>query len=89
MIVQSTKYVYMKIEEYGPLVGIVTLPTLFSPVSVQCTVRTSPAGEGLGESQFRRLEIKLSTLPTLWYKACEKIVEPGDDRGNFFDSLMY
>ncbi len=28
----------------------------------------SPAGEGLGESQFRRLEKKLSTLPTLWYK---------------------
>ncbi len=27
----------------------------------------SPAGEGLGESQFRRLEKKLSTLPTLWF----------------------
>jgi hypothetical protein len=27
----------------------------------------SPAGEGLGESQFRRLEEKLSTLPTLWF----------------------
>jgi hypothetical protein len=26
----------------------------------------SPTGEGLGESQFRRLEKKLSTLPTLW-----------------------
>jgi hypothetical protein len=26
----------------------------------------SPAGEGLGESQFRRLAKKLSTLPTLW-----------------------
>ncbi len=26
----------------------------------------SPAGEGLGESQFRQLEKKLSTLPTLW-----------------------
>jgi hypothetical protein len=26
----------------------------------------SPAGEGLGESHFRRLEKKLSTLPTLW-----------------------
>ncbi len=26
----------------------------------------SPAGEGLVESQFRRLEKKLSTLPTLW-----------------------
>jgi hypothetical protein len=28
-------------------------------------VPSSPAGEGLGESQFRRLEKKLSTLPTL------------------------
>jgi hypothetical protein len=27
----------------------------------------SPAGKGLGESQFRRLEKKLSTLPTLWF----------------------
>jgi hypothetical protein len=26
----------------------------------------SSAGEGLGESQFRRLEKKLSTLPALW-----------------------
>jgi hypothetical protein len=26
----------------------------------------SPAGEGLWQSQFRRLEKKLSTLPTLW-----------------------
>jgi hypothetical protein len=32
----------------------------------------SPAGEaeGLGESQFRRLEKKLSTLPTLCYTVC-------------------
>ncbi len=27
----------------------------------------SCAGEGLGQSQFQRLEKKLSTLPTLWY----------------------
>ncbi len=26
----------------------------------------SPAAEGVGESQLRRLEKKLSTLPTLW-----------------------
>jgi hypothetical protein len=31
----------------------------------------SPAGEGLGESQFRRLEKKLNTLPTLWLKPIE------------------
>ncbi len=29
----------------------------------------SPAGEGLGESHFRRLKKKLSTLPTLWLGA--------------------
>ncbi len=28
----------------------------------------SPEGEGFGESQFRRLEKKLSILPTLWSK---------------------
>jgi hypothetical protein len=27
----------------------------------------SPAGEGLGESQFRRVVKTLSTLPTLWF----------------------
>ncbi len=26
----------------------------------------SPAAKGVGESQFQRLEKKLSTLPTLW-----------------------
>ncbi len=29
---------------------------------------TSPEGEGVGEAQFRRLEIKISTLCTLWAK---------------------
>jgi hypothetical protein len=32
-------------------------------------VAHSRAGEGLGESQFQRLEKKLSTLPTLWKKS--------------------
>jgi hypothetical protein len=27
----------------------------------------SPAGEGVGESQFGRLEKRLSTLPTIWF----------------------
>jgi hypothetical protein len=33
----------------------------------------SPAGEGSGESQFRRLEKRLSTLPALWrrYSDCD------------------
>ncbi len=34
----------------------------------------SPAGEGLGESQFRRLERKLSTLPTLWTEPSETVL---------------
>jgi hypothetical protein len=54
-----------------PLVKIKTLPTPLSPASVlPRTVGGGahlPAGEGLGESQFRRLEKKLSTLPTLWW----------------------
>jgi hypothetical protein len=54
-----------------PLVRIGTLPTPLSPANVPLPPRTgvrrahSPAGEGLGLSQFRRLEKKLSTLPTL------------------------
>jgi hypothetical protein len=32
----------------------------------------SPAGGGLEESQFRRLEKKLSTLPTLWFWCTHK-----------------
>jgi hypothetical protein len=47
-------------------------PTPLSPASVPLPPEPgggrahSPAGEGLGESHFRRLEKKLSTLPTLW-----------------------
>ncbi len=35
----------------------------------------SPAGLGLGESQFRRLEKKLSTLPTLCLQGIDLFVE--------------
>ncbi len=35
----------------------------------------SPAGEGEGESQFRRLEKKLSTLPTLWLIPSHAIIQ--------------
>ncbi len=49
-----------------PLVRIGTLPPPLSPASVTLPPEPgggahSPAGEGLGESQFRRLEKKLST----------------------------
>ncbi len=53
------------------LVGIGTPPTPLPQASVPSPLRTkrwgahSPAATGVGESQFRRLEKKLSTLPTL------------------------
>jgi hypothetical protein len=47
--------IYKEYHSVCPLVGIGILPTPLSPAS-----------EGLGESHFRRLEKKLSTLPTLW-----------------------
>ncbi len=37
----------------------------------------SPAGMGLGESQFRRLKEKLSTLPTLWPVPLSKRIVAG------------
>jgi hypothetical protein len=40
----------------------------------------SPAGEGLGESQFRRLEKKLSTLRTLWFQP-QSTYFPRDETG--------
>ncbi len=51
-----------------PFVGIGTLPTPLSPAIVPLPPEPgrggahSPAGEGLGESQFRRLEKKISTV---------------------------
>jgi hypothetical protein len=61
---QST---YIEYHSVCPLVGIGTLPPPLSPASVPLPPEPgggahSPAGEGLGESQFRRLEKKLSTL---------------------------
>ncbi len=53
-----------------------TLPTPLSPASVPLPQNRkggahSPGGEELGESQFRRLEKRLSTLPTLWIRLKE------------------
>jgi hypothetical protein len=54
-----------------PLVGIGILPAPLSPPSVPLPPEPgeegahSPGGEGLGKSQFQRLEKKLSTLPIL------------------------
>jgi hypothetical protein len=67
----KTKYVYKKSTTvYVPSLELV----LSQPLSRQRVCPSpqnrgggahSPEGEGLGESQFRRLEKKLSTLPTL------------------------
>jgi hypothetical protein len=59
------------------LVGTGTPPYPLPQASVPCPPpRTkgrgahSPAAKGVGESQFRRLEKKLSTLPALWTSVC-------------------
>jgi hypothetical protein len=65
--------IYKEYHSVCPLEGIGTLPTPLSPASVPLSPEPkgwgahSPAGEGLEKSQFRRLEVKLSTLPTLCY----------------------
>jgi hypothetical protein len=69
--IQSTT-VYVPSPEFG-LSPSGTPPPPLSPASVPLPPEPkgagvgalSPAGEGLGESQFRRLEKKLCTLPTL------------------------
>ncbi len=72
-----TKYIYIKSTTvYVPSSKL----GLSRPLSRQrvCPSRRyqrgahSPAYEGLGESQFRRLEKKLSTLPTLWCTYTER-----------------
>jgi hypothetical protein len=67
--------IYKECHSVCPHVVIRTLPTTFSPASMSPPPPPepggrahSPAGEGLGESQFRRLEKRLSTLPTLCYR---------------------
>jgi hypothetical protein len=68
----STKYVYTKSTTlYVPsseleLSQPLSLASKCAPPPRTGGGAHSPAGEGLGESQFRRLEKKLSTLPTLW-----------------------
>jgi hypothetical protein len=62
--------IYKEYQSVCPLLGIGTLPIPLSAASLPLPPEPegahSPAGEGLGESQFPRLEKKLSTLPTLW-----------------------
>ncbi len=63
--------IYKEYHSVWPLVGIGTLPTPLSPASMPLPQNRgggahSPAGEGLGESQFLRLEKKLSTPSKPW-----------------------
>jgi hypothetical protein len=65
-------HIFTEYHSVCPLVGTGTLPPPISPASVPLPPEPkrgggahSPAGEGLGEFQFRRLEKKLRTLPTL------------------------
>jgi hypothetical protein len=69
---------YKEYHSVCPLVRIGTLPSPNPSLASECAPPPEPGGggvgrhtrlrggEGLGESQFRRLEKKLSTLPTLW-----------------------
>jgi hypothetical protein len=73
---------YIEHHSVCPLVGIGTPPTPLPqarvpppPADQRVGGAHSPAAKEVGESQFRRLEKKLSTLPTLWHiplseKAC-------------------
>ena len=69
-------HIYKEYHSVCPLVGTGTLPPPLSPASVPLPPEPkggeaySPAGRGLGESQFRRLEKKLTTLLTRWYAVC-------------------
>jgi hypothetical protein len=68
---KSTKYIYTEHHSVCPLVGIGTPPNPLPQASVPVpSPRTkgwgaAAAAKGVGEFQFRRLEKKLSTLPTL------------------------
>ncbi len=74
--VYGIKYLYIKSTTVYPLVGIEYPPTPLpqasvpSPPDQRVGGTHSPAAKGVGESQFRRLEKKLSTLPAQWYTVC-------------------
>jgi hypothetical protein len=66
-------HIYLEYHSECLLVGIGTpTPSTASeytpPPGTKVGGGTLPAGEGVGESQFQRLEKKLSTLSTLCYK---------------------
>jgi hypothetical protein len=70
MYVQHKVLIDIKHHSVSPLVAIRTPPTPLLKASVpppgpKGGGTHSPTAEGVGEFQFRRLEKKLSTLPTL------------------------
>jgi hypothetical protein len=69
-IIHHKVHIFIEYHCVCPLVGIGTLPTSLSQASVPLPAEPGGGGklargEGLGESQFRRIEKKLRTLPTL------------------------
>ncbi len=78
--VQNTKYLYVRVPQcMSPRQNIGVSQPLSRQRVCPCSQNRgggahSPAGEGLGDSQFRRLEKKLSTLPTLWSRAWRMIL---------------
>ncbi len=76
-------HIFTEYHSLCPLAGIGTLPPRLSPASVPLPPEPkgahSQAGEGLGESQFRLLEKKLSTLPTLFFGGMPRGQTPRPD----------
>ncbi len=72
------EHIYIEYHSVCPLVGIGTpplpLPQTRVPASEPKGGTHSPAGEGVGAFQFRRLEKKLSTLSTLWIKPSDTLI---------------
>ncbi len=61
--IRDPGWVKIRIQDKHP--GSATLQASVLPPEPKGEGTHSPAGEGVGESQFQRLEKKLSTLPTL------------------------
>jgi hypothetical protein len=81
----STKYIYIKSTTVYVTSSELGLAVPLPPEPGEGGGRAhSPAGKGLGESQFRRLGKKLSTLPTLCTGVFEAAVIVF---GCFFESL--
>jgi hypothetical protein len=58
----TSTYIYIK----STTVYVPALEMGLNPTPSNASECAPPAGKGLGESQFRRLEKKLSSLFTLW-----------------------